>query len=143
MWLGLAIALGGYVASLFPSIYSSARFWTSSPTFFFIRIGILLSGLSLAFRWGTTSAVARTLSVLGTSSLFVYWIHVEMVYGVPSLGLHHALTLAQGLAGYVVLCLGLTWLVLAKQRWTRARAEGRRVMRRIEPTRTTHSVPNG
>jgi hypothetical protein len=43
-----------------------------------------LVGLSVAFRWGTTSTADTTLSVLGTSSLFVYWIHVEMVYGLPS-----------------------------------------------------------
>src|SRR5690349_11317225 len=50
MWLGLALAAGGYVASLFPSVYASARFWTTSPTFFFMRVGILLVGLSVAFR---------------------------------------------------------------------------------------------
>jgi uncharacterized membrane protein len=142
MWLGLALAAGGYIASLFPSIYSSASFWTTSPAFFFIRIGILLFALSIAFWLGTTSTTTRTLAVLGASSLFVYWIHVEMVYGLPSLKLHHSLSFAQGLAGYVLMCAGLTWLVLAKRRWEAARAEGGRIMSRIEPARATHSVPN-
>ena len=31
----------GYAASFRPSIYPVANFWTSSPTFFFIRLGIL------------------------------------------------------------------------------------------------------
>ena len=38
---------------------------------------------------------------LGRTSLFIYWIHVEMVYGLISLPLHHALTLRQ------------TWFALA------------------------------
>ena len=51
--------LGGYGASLLPSIYANAQFWTSSPTFFFIRLGIVvlfipsawLFGLSPGSRW--------------------------------------------------------------------------------------------
>jgi hypothetical protein len=80
--------------------------------------------------------------VLGASSLFVYWIHVEMVYGLPSLKLHHALSFAQGFTAYVLLCAGLTWLVLAKRRWAAVRVEGERIMSRIEPAGATHSVPN-
>ena len=53
MWLGLAMAATGYMASLFPSVYALSRFWTTSPTFFFMRVGILLVGLSVAFSWGT------------------------------------------------------------------------------------------
>ena len=35
----------------------------------------------------------RVLARLGTSSLFVYWIHVELVYGYASLLVHHRLPL--------------------------------------------------
>ena len=142
LWLGMAIAVVGYLASLLPPIYASSRFWTTSPTFFFVRIGILLAGISLAFRWGTTAAAARTLSVLGAASLFVYWIHVEMVYGAPSFRLRHALSFGQALVGYVLLCVGLTWLVIAKDGWARAKANARPVVSRIEQAQATHSVPN-
>ena len=86
----------GYAASFQPSIYPVANFWTSSPTFFFIRLGICTAmvpdrhGRSIcstrpcragwaAYFSATPGAVTAT---LGRSSLFVYWIHVEMVYGV-------------------------------------------------------------
>ena len=43
--------------------------------------------------------------VLGRTSLFVYWVHVELAYGVWSLPLHHKLPLvvsAIGVLGMVV-----------------------------------------
>lgn len=49
--LGPAIALGGYAASFLPPIYAQTSFWTSSPTFFFVRLGILLSLLPVAYGW--------------------------------------------------------------------------------------------
>jgi hypothetical protein len=76
--------------------------------------------------------------MLGASSLFVYWIHVEMVYGLPSFKLRQALAFTQGLAAYVVLCVGLIWLVRAKNGWMRARTTDRPAMSRIEPGPATH-----
>jgi hypothetical protein len=52
----------------------------------------------------------------GVASLFVYWIHVEMVYGVLSLPLHRRLTLEQALIGYMLFSLFLFWLVTVKGR---------------------------
>ena len=67
---------GGYAASFLPSIYSNAQFWTSSPTFFFIRLGIVIAAIPVAWLIGLTW---EPLVTMGRSSLFVYWIHVEMV----------------------------------------------------------------
>jgi len=54
--------------------------------------------------------------------LFVYWIHVEMVYGVLSLPLHRSLTFGQAWAAMAALSLLLYGLVQLKQRtrWGRA-----------------------
>src|SRR4029453_11076176 len=41
-------ALGFYTASL-PSIYAHASFWTSSPTFFAIRTGVMTLALCVLF----------------------------------------------------------------------------------------------
>ena len=46
---GLAGIALGYGASFRPSIYPVANFWTSSPTFFFIRLGICTATLPIAF----------------------------------------------------------------------------------------------
>ena len=93
------IALGFYTAGR-PSIYASSSFWTSSPTWFAIRVGIMM--LALSWLYGLEQAVGQReesvdrphgalkgvllswqapLERLGRHSLFIYWIHVELVYG--------------------------------------------------------------
>jgi len=56
------------------------------------------------------------LQVLGRSSLFIYWIHVEMVYGIASFWLHKALTFEQAVVSYVAFSLFLFGLVKLKDR---------------------------
>ncbi len=44
-WLavaGVALVLTGYGSSFLPPLYAQTSFWTSSPTFFFLRLGVLL-----------------------------------------------------------------------------------------------------
>src|SRR5690606_5387882 len=48
--LGSAAAIaGGYAASFLPTIYENAQFWTSSPTFFLIRLGAVVATIPLAW----------------------------------------------------------------------------------------------
>ena len=99
------IALGFYTAGR-PSIYRVSSFWTSSPTWFAIRVGILMMALTrdlCAERspWtakpnatlSRASVDASPLARLGRSSLFIYWIHVELVYGYASWLWRHRLPL--------------------------------------------------
>lgn len=69
------------------------------------------------------AGVLRALRLLGQSSLFIYWIHVEMVYGLISLPLHGALTLGQAWAALGLFCLFMLGCALLKVRvagwWTR------------------------
>ena len=53
---------------------------------------------------------------MGRSSLFIYWIHVEMVYGLISLPLHNALTLPQSLLLFVVFSGFMLGCSIAKDR---------------------------
>jgi uncharacterized membrane protein len=81
------IVLGVFCASL-PSMYRESSFWTSSPTFFAIRTGIVLLTVSILY-WcqriaDATGVMLQPLDRLGRHSLFVYWIHVELVYGYAS-----------------------------------------------------------
>jgi uncharacterized membrane protein len=113
--LGIA---GGYAGSLQPSIYSSAQFWTSSPTFFFIRLGIVVMFIPVAWAIGLTW---EPLVTLGRSSLFVYWVHVEMVYGAIALPLRRLLPWEASVVAAVALCAALLELVRWKNRWVAAR----------------------
>jgi uncharacterized membrane protein len=124
LWLGvsgLAIAIGAYQASFLPPLHPASRFWTTSISFFLIRLGILVAALGAAWLWEQRPTRHRwsPLQQLGRSSLFVYWIHVELVYGLISLPLHGAFSLAGAQAGYVLFCALMLGVVVLKDHVTR------------------------
>jgi uncharacterized membrane protein len=116
---GLVFVALGQFLSRRPSIYDQSQFWTSSPTWFAMRVGILMTAVAVlhaiseiaslyATRKGAVplfreagekkgdgpfSTASRSLERFGRSSLFVYWIHVELVYGYATWPLHHRLPL--------------------------------------------------
>jgi len=128
---GLIGIVAGYATSFRPSIYPVANFWTSSPTFFFMRLGICTAMLPVARGVDRFHAFARrqfssyfsapdvpgrVITTLGKSSLFVYWIHVEMAYGGLSRPLKRALPLELSLVATVALCALLYKIVVWKDR---------------------------
>jgi uncharacterized membrane protein len=106
-WLllsGAGLALGAFAASYLPTPYARSDFWTSSPSFFLLRTGIMTAAVALAYAWERRpggSGKWSPLQQLGRTSLFIYWIHVELVYGLISLPLHRSL-------GF-----GAVWIALA------------------------------
>jgi len=119
---GLVMVLGGYLSTYLPTVYTGTTFWTGSPTFFFTRIGVLITAVPLAYVWNARFRGWSPLRDLGVASFFVYWIHVEMVYGIASFWLHKALTFEQAVASYIVFSLFLLWLVKLKDRVVQAPA---------------------
>jgi hypothetical protein len=115
--IGAAIALAGYGASFLPPIYAETSFWGGSPTFFFTRLGIVLCLLSTAYALCGSAPRRSRLAEFGRSSLFVYWIHVELAYGVISMPLHGSLTLEEALLGVILLSLLMYGLVQLKARF--------------------------
>jgi uncharacterized membrane protein len=117
----IAIAWLGYRASFLPSIYERSEFWTSSPTFFFLRVGLIMLLLPLAFFWERApwrGVVSRWSPIVefGKASLFVYWIHVEMVYGFISRPLRKSLSFGEAILVDVLFSAFLLGLVLWKNR---------------------------
>jgi hypothetical protein len=116
---GLAVAALSFGLSYLPSPYPNSDFWTTSPAYFFIRAGILTAAIGAAYAWHSRPGGAvkwSPLRQLGRTSLFIYWIHVEMVYGLISLPLHKALTLPQALVGYALFGGFMLACSLAKDR---------------------------
>lgn len=112
--LGSAAAIaGGYAASFLPTIYENAQFWTSSPTFFLIRLGAVVATIPLAW---LAPLVWAPIVTVGRSSLFVYWIHVEMAYGSAAVPLKRALPLEVSVAAAFALSALLYVIVLWKNR---------------------------
>jgi hypothetical protein len=82
--LGAGLIVGGhYFADLPYSLYTKSEFWLNSPTQVLMKLGVILWVVALAFIW--TRYAANTgwsfVSQLGTTSLLVYWVHIELVYG--------------------------------------------------------------
>jgi fucose 4-O-acetylase-like acetyltransferase len=124
---GLALAAGAYVGSHLPSIYAQSHFWTSAPSFFFLRAGLLIAAVGAAYAWEARPwARGRwsPLQQLGRTSLFIYWIHVELVYGLISLRLHKALTFPQALAALAAFSFLMLLASIAKDRWVRRGGKG-------------------
>jgi len=88
----LSLGIGG-TALIFAARWLDARpqqiypvydFWHSSPEFFLIRVGLLLIillGVYAWCRWGAGQWGFSPLIQLGHTSLLVYWVHIEFVYG--------------------------------------------------------------
>ena len=115
---GASVALG-WLASFQPPLYPSASFWHDSPTFFFIRLGLvtLLVPMRVDHRATRAGRLFRPLVTLGRSSLFVYWIHIEMVYGVIAEPIKAQLPLWMSLVATALMTCSCSALVLLKNRW--------------------------
>ena len=117
---GGAIAALGYYSASLPTIYRASSFWTSSPTYFAIRVGIVM--LAISALYVIEVALRRSnlgltpLARLGGSSLFVYWIHVELVYGSVSRFLHRHLSVREWAVAYVVFCLAMYGAVVLRDK---------------------------
>jgi hypothetical protein len=65
-------------------IYAVYDYWHSSPNFFLMRCGILLLLTFAIFawcRWGWVTEGFSPFIQFGKTSLLVYWVHIEFVYG--------------------------------------------------------------
>jgi uncharacterized membrane protein len=117
---GAALVVLGFYAAGRPSIYRTASFWTSSPTWFAIRVGILMVALAAIYALAAVAQRAglalAPLEKLGRSSLFVYWIHVELVYGYTTWPIHGRLPLWGSVLAYCVFCALMYGAIVLRDR---------------------------
>ncbi len=109
-----AVAL---TASYFPPLHGATDFWTTSASFFFARVGLMLVLLGAAHAWMDGRPVTWTpLLQFGRTSLFVYWIHVELAYGVLASPVKGLLPLGWAYAGFALFTLAMLAASLSKDR---------------------------
>ena len=122
---GVVLVAAGYLASYLPTPYPAgwSNFWTSSPTYFFMKIGIMLvlMGAIYIYVQRPFSAEPRNpawspMLEFGRSSLFVYWIHVELAYGIFSFPIHRKLPVWGSLAAFTAFTLVIYGVTLLKSR---------------------------
>ena len=116
---GVALVAAALAFSYGPSPYENSQFWTSSPSFFLLRTGLLVAAIGAAYAW-ERRPWRRTrfspLEQLGRSSLFVYWIHIELIYGLMVRPLHHSLSFPAAAASILPFAALMLVLSLAKDR---------------------------
>ena len=107
-------------------LYPVYDFWHTSPEFFWLRIGLLLIVLSAAYawcRWGAGQWGFSPLTQLGQTSLLVYWVHIEFVYGRFSILPKRALDIRTASMGLLTIFLAMLLLSWLRLQWKKHRAE--------------------
>jgi hypothetical protein len=122
--LGAAGLLTCFLALLFDALpirlYNDYDFWHSNPDFFAIRCGVLLVILSLVYawcRWGWAQKGFSPVIQLGTTSLLVYWVHIEFVYGRLSFLPKHGSSILMATMGLIVIFLAMLGLSIWRTRY--------------------------
>ncbi len=117
---GVVLVAAGFYAASLPSIYRDSSFWTTSPAFFAIRVGVLMTALAVVYFAERVSSGRRiapsALARFGRHSLFVYWIHVELVYGYATWAIHRRLPLWGAVVACVLFALLMYGAVVVRDR---------------------------
>ncbi len=103
-------------------LYAVYDYWHSNPDFLLMRCGVLLVILSLVYawcRWGFAQKGFSPLIQLGNTSLLVYWVHIEFVYGSFSVMPKRACSIPRATLGLAIIFLSMLALSLLRTQWKR------------------------
>ena len=111
-----------YFANTSLTIYAKSEFWLNSPAQVLIKLGVLLLMLAFAFLWTRYGARPGWSWVrqFGTTSLLVYWVHIELVYGRAAWLLKDNLNVAQAAVAAVamiLLMLAISTIKTHRDKW--------------------------
>jgi peptidoglycan/LPS O-acetylase OafA/YrhL len=123
--LGIAATLVcHYIDQLPYKFYPQVEYWLNSPLQILTKLGVVLAILAVAFVWTRYAAGPGWSWVrqFGTTSLLVYWVHIELVYGRELFFLKGHLNEAQTLVAAVCVILLMLAISVIKTRWTEVRA---------------------
>jgi uncharacterized membrane protein len=127
--LGVAGVLAGAVSLLFDRspihLYSVYDYWHSSPNFFLMRCGVLLVILFLVYawcRWGFAEKGFSPIIQLGKTSLLVYWVHIEFVYGRVSILPKRSCSIPAASGGLLLIFGSMLALSLLRTHWQEIRS---------------------
>ncbi len=121
---GLSLVLDAAPVRLYSAeIYD---YWHTSPQFFLMRCGVLLVVLFLVYawcRWGWAQKGFSPIIQLGNTSLLVYWVHIEFVYGRFSILPKGQCSILKATAGLLTIFLAMVALSLLRTRWKKRKAK--------------------
>jgi len=121
---GATILACQYMASVPYSIYTKSEFWLNSPAQVLTKVGVTYLMLAMAFVWTRYGAREGWSWVrqFGTTSLLVYWVHIELVYGRTLTIIKNNLTVTQTVISAVLLILLMLAISTIKTNWTQVKA---------------------
>ena len=125
------IYFGRWIEAQPYNLYPTDDFWHTSPSFFLIRVGFLLVILGAAYswcRWGIGQKWFSPLIQMGRTSLLVYWVHIEFVYGRFTILPHRAVGIRRASLGLLTIFLAMLLLSIIRTRFksrSATRAPGR------------------
>ena len=121
-----------FVAEWFDSLpvhlYAVYDYWHSSPEFFLARVGVVMGISAAAYAWccwGLGSVGFSPFQQLGRTSLLVYWVHIEFVYGRFTILTKQAQSIWTATLGLLVIFAGMLLLSIAR---TKAKGHGREIL---------------
>jgi uncharacterized membrane protein len=106
-------------------LYAVYDYWHSSPNFFLIRCSILLVILFLIYAccsWGFAQREFSPIIQLGKTSLLVYWVHIEFVYGRFSILPKGQCSVLKASLGLLAIFLAMLLLSLIRTRFKKKRS---------------------
>src|SRR5437764_3178175 len=124
----------GIVACFLSIVLDSSRFrlyavydyWHSNPNFLLMRCGVLLIILFLVYawcRWGFAQKGFSPIIQLGNTSLLVYWVHIEFVYGRFSILPKGQCSALKATVGLLTIFLAMVLLSMARTTWKKRKAK--------------------
>lgn len=129
---GLALmGLGKWLDASSLQLYSIYDFWHTSPNFFLIRVGLLLIIVAAVYawcRWGPGQWGFSPMVQLGQTSLLVYWVHIEFVYGRFSILPKRAQDIRTASLGLLTIFLSMLALSLMR---TKLKGRGEELLGRL------------
>ena len=112
---GCALIASSQQLSNLPSLYGKSEFWLNSPFLILIKLGVILLMVAFAFVWNKHTAEKWSwVRQLGTTSLLVYWVHIELIYG-RWLGFWHSnLSIAQSTVAAAAMIVSMVLISVAR-----------------------------
>jgi uncharacterized membrane protein len=120
------IALGIWFDARPLQLYAVHDFWHTSPNFFLVRTGVVMVILFAGHawcRWGAGQWGFSPLIELGKSSLLVYWVHIEFVYGGLSILPKRGVGIAAATGGLLAIFITMTMLAALRNKFHGRAAE--------------------
>jgi uncharacterized membrane protein len=131
-----ALGAAGIAASLLSMLFDATSirwypaaiydYWHTSPNFFLMRSGVLLALVLVAYawsRWGWAQRGFSPVIQLGSTSLLVYWVHIEFVYGRFSILPKGRCSIPKATAGLLIIFAAMLALSVLRTRWKKRQSK--------------------